>query len=235
MNKKMNSNVLLVAVISAVVFIAYNVLVFAIGGFSDHTAVFWTSYVFMLIASVIVTVTGFMLRNTVVEPGDWIMNYPFYKHGIVYIVIELVLSVIFMLLEDNDIWMVAFVVQFLVLCVFAVLILSCFMAKNVIEGVGEKVAVKTSFMKTLRVDVEMLAEKAKGSQEREVFVKLAEAVRYSDPVSNSALEELEQSIAQEINDAKMFVACSDFASAVNCCNRASVLLLERNKKTKMLK
>lgn len=235
MKKEINSRVFMVAIISVLLLVAYNVIVFVIGGFDGHDATYWTSYAFMLVSFLVVAVTGLLLKNTIVEPTDWILHYPFYKYAVIYMGVEIVLSAIFMIIDNSDAWVWAFLLQFITFVVFSILIVSCFMAKSMIQEVTKKVEISTSFIKSLRIEVEMISQTATDGQVKAAFAKLAEAVRYSDPVSNSALSDLENSLASEINDAKMFIACGDNSSAMNCCNKASMLLLERNKRTKMMK
>ena len=218
-------------------FVTYNVVLFSIAKFEDHYASFWLSYVFMLIAFILAVVSGVLLRSRDIQPKDWIFGYPILKHCVTYILVELVVSTVFMLLDMSEAfpWGIAFAVQFVIMALFSVLIISCFFTHESIVDVTKKVKDATTFIRLLRVDVEMVAEKATLPEVKQEFLKLAEQVRYSDPMSNACLFELEKQISQQVNQADLFVQSNDMVNALACCRNASLLLAERNKKCKVLK
>ena len=109
------------------------------------------------------------------------------------------------------------------------------LAQETIVDVQDKVKVATSFIKLLQVDVEMIAEKTTDPNVKEAFLKLAEQVRYSDPMSNENLSELERQIKLQVSNADSCITLNDIDGALQCGNRASLLLIERNKKCKVLK
>ncbi len=81
----------------------------------------------------------------------------------------------------------------------------------------------------------MVAEKTTNAAVKEAFLKLAEQVRYSDPMSNDNLFELEKQITLQVSNADSCITLNDIEGALQCYNRATLLLLERNKKCKALK
>ena len=225
-----------VAAILGIVFLAYNVVLFAIAGFDMHAGPFWISYIFVLAAFGCVAAAGALLNQRHYVPRDWLFGYPIIKHSTVYIAIELVASTIFMLLDSTGIsWIAPFVIQFLILAVHLVFLISCFLAKDIIEDVETKVKDATTYIRLLQVDVEMVVSKASDPAVKAAFEKLAEEVRFSDPMSNPNLFELEKLITQQVNNADSCITLNDTEGALQCCNRATLLLEERNKKCKALK
>lgn len=218
-------------------FVAYNVVVFALGGFEDHGGAFWVSYAFMLIAFLTVGIVGYTLSQKSDMPKDWLLGYPIIRHSAIFIVIELIASAVFMYLDyENDIdWKIALAVQTLILAAHIAIIFSCFKAKEKIEDVQANVKAKTSRMKFLQVDVEMVAANTDNMMLKQEFAKLAEQVRFSDPVSNELLYDIENQIAYTVEQAKTRIAYNDVDGALALCQKASQLLLERNKKCKILK
>ncbi len=230
------SKLIKVASILGLVFAGYNVVLFAIAGFADHGAPFWISYVFMLIAFGCLAAAGALLNHRHYIPRDWLFGYPIIKHSTIYIAVELIVSTIFMLLDATGMTGVApFVIQFLILAVHLVFLISCFLAKEIIQDVETKVKDATTYIRLLQVDVEMVASKATDPAVKEAFTKLAEDVRFSDPMSNPNLFELEKLITQQVTNADSCIVLNDNDGALQCCNRASMLLQERNKKCKALK
>lgn len=224
-----------VAAILAIIFAAYNIALFAIADIW-HEGAFWVSYVFMIIAFGCVAAACVLLNQRQYVPRDWMFGYPIIKHSAIYVAVEFVASTIFMLLDSQGIyWITPFVVQFIILAVHLVFLISCFLAKDIIEDVETKVKDATTYIRLLQVDVEMVVSKASDPAVKAAFEKLAEEVRFSDPMSNPNLFELEKLIAQQVNNADSCITLNDTEGALQCCNRATLLLEERNKKCKALK
>lgn len=235
-SSKPNSKTKMIAMIYAICFVVYNVVVFVIAGFEDHGASFWISYAFMIVAFAMLALTLFTLKNRSVQPKDWIFGFPILKHSAIYIVAEFIISVLFMLLDLADCpWWVALVVQIIVLAIHAVLVISCFMVQDTVMQVQTKVKTATFFIKMLQVDVEMLSEKATDSTVKTAFAKLAEQVRYSDPMSSEALYAIENQIKLTVDNADRCIAANDVNGALQLCDKATLLLLERNKRCRALK
>lgn len=224
------------ALIGGVAFLAYNVLLFVIAGFDGHEAPFWMSYAFMICAFASIVINALLLRNRKLQPCDFMFGYPVLKHCAIFIGVEFVLSTLFMLLDAASInWIVAFVPQFLALAIHVILITSCFMAHDTIQEIDNKVKDATSYIKLLRVDVEMVAQKCVHPETKAAFLSLAEDVRYSDPMSNPCLFELEKQINLTVANADFAVKQNDYVNAMILCNQAKMLLMERNQKCKALK
>lgn len=224
------------ALIGGVLYLLYNVVLFVIAGFDDHGAPFWLSYVFMNAAFISLVVNALILRNRKLQPSDFMFGYPVLKHCVTLLIAELVLSTLFMLLDSIDVsWILTFVPQFLILGFHVVLITSCYMAHDTIQEIENKVKDSTNYIKLLQVDVEMVAQKCTHPEVKAAFTGLAEDVRYSDPMSNACLFELEKEINLAISNADFCVNQNDYTSAMVLCNRAKLLLKERNMKCKALK
>lgn len=232
-NKK---SMALPAVVFAIIFLVYNVALFVIAGFEDHESSFWISYAFVIAAFISTAITGLVLNARDLRAKDWIFGYPIIKHCINYCIVEFILSVIFMLIDEWEInWAVPFIIQLLVFAVYIVFLLSSFIAKNTIETVEKNVKVSTSYMKFLRVEADTLVSMATDPVAKQTVTKLAEAIRYSDPVSNPALADLERQIALKLSDAKTLIKYNDTEKLLTCCKEAELLLQERNQKCMILK
>lgn len=225
----------MIAAILAIAFIAYNVTLFAVCGFTGHTPVFWMSWVFMLVAFAAMTVSGVILGKRGLFLRDWLFGFPIIKHSTVYIMAELLVSCIFIILEDSIRPGLAFGLQFLLLCIYGICAVSCFLSKEMIDDVHTKVSDKTRFIKLLSIDAEMLVEKCSDPETKEECRKLAESVRYSDPMSSEALFELEKDLTLTVSQCDKAIEEKDFAAAKEFCAKAMLQLDERNKKCKALK
>lgn len=225
----------MLAAILAICFIAYNVILFVICGFSGHTAVFWISWVFMLIAFSSIAVSGGLLGKRGMLLRDWLFGYPIIKHSFIYIIAETLASTAFIIFEEDIPFGWAFAAQFLFLCVYAVFAVSGFLAKETIDEVRTNVADKTRFLKLLRVDAEMLVNKCDDPELKGKLQKLSEDIRFSDPMSSETIFELEREITNVVYQCGVELENGNINNAAELCDKASLLLEERNRKCKALK
>jgi hypothetical protein len=97
---------------------------------------------------------------------------------------------------------------------------------NRVEGKIEK---KVFYIKSLQVDVELIAESETDPEIKKELFQLAEKIRFSDPMSNEILAEIEKEISDRIKELKLAENKKPVIATINA------LLMERNKKTKILK
>lgn len=115
------------------------------------------------------------------------------------------------------------------------MLLVAFVAKISVEETSKSIKAKCLFVDLLRVDAEMLCEKCNDSQAFIVFKDFAEAVSLSDPMSNQKLSTIEGEITTKINDANKSLSENNIDKAIALCKEAKLLLVERNKKVRVLK
>ena len=70
---------------------------------------------------------------------------------------------------------------------------------------------------------------------REDVAKLAEALRYSDPVSADALAEIEGELSACVDELQAAVVDGDNAAVRELCRKAGAILVERNRLCKLNK
>jgi len=223
------------ALILLIAVAAYNLVFFMLAGFADHTATFWESWGFMMLAIATIIIVFASMGSQGMFMRDWLFGYPIFKHCTIYAFVELVLSSIFAIFEESVSWSVALVIQILLYAIFLVFTLSAFLARDTIKEIGAKVEVKTQYIRLLRVDAEMLEGKCTDPAPKEKCRKFAEDVRFSDPMSNEVLFELEKEISLTVSNCDMALSANNFPMADALLTKASLLLQERNKKCKVLK
>lgn len=223
------------AAILATIFIAYNAILFVICGFKNHTAIFWTSWIFMIIAFAAVTVSAMLLGKKGLILRDWLFGFPIVKHSAIFIIVEFCASTLCIIFEQHLKWGWVFAGQFLFLCVYGICAVSCFISKETIEEINQNTSNKTRVIKLLRVDVEMLIQKCDDDETKTLFRKLAEAIRYSDPVSSESLGDLEEELARTVSECDIAVSEKNYPLAKELCAKAMLQLDQRNKKCKALK
>ena len=88
---------------------------------------------------------------------------------------------------------------------------------------------KVFYIKSLQVDAEMLANTETDPEVKVALTKLAEAIRFSDPMSNEVLADIEAEIAAKVKELKTAENKAEIIKVLDS------LITERNKKAKLLK
>lgn len=213
--------------------VTYNAALFVIAGFC-HGAAFYTSYVFMLLAFASIIFAAVMMKKRGMGMKDILLGYPLIKHCTIYFIAELIVSVIFMLLDAKVGFAAPFAVQLIMLCVHLMFALSCLIARDKIEEMRTQVNDSTLFISMLKVDADALVLRAKEREVKEAYKKLSEEIRFSDPVSSSPLFPTEQEISAKMAAARECIA-TDADKALALCAEMSTLLKIRNEMCKTVK
>ena len=209
-----------------IVFALFNVLAFVIP--TDKTATFWTAYAF----SVVAFAAQIPLWKIALGKKDTLkskfLGIPVIHVGITYLIIQLIAFVIFMIFPMLPVWL-AVVVCAIILAISALCAIAGQAGANEINRVEEKIKVKRAFIQFLQTDIEMLVEAEADVETKAELKKLAEKVRFSDPMSHEMLGELESRISAKVEEMK---TSADKKAIVE---EITTLLIERNKKCKILK
>ena len=124
---------------------------------------------------------------------------------------------------------VAIIVSVIILGIFGVCLIGTDIAKKEIERVEEKVGKKVFLIKDLQIDIEMLAKDEADADTKEALNKLAQKIRFSDPMSVDEIAELEVQITEKVGELK---TAEDKSANITALDS---LITERNKTAKLLK
>ena len=212
--------------ILGILFVLISVIAFAVP--SAKTAVFWISYVFTVIAFAAQIFIWKATLGCAESMKSKFLGFPVIHIGIVYLVVQVVALAVFLFIPALPIWSAA------VACVaIAGVSAICMIVSNVgcseIERVSTKAKEKTFYIKQLQVEVELLAGAETDTATKSALTQLAEKIRYSDPMSNEQIADIEDQITEKITDLK------SAADKVEIIKELNSLLDERNKKVKHLK
>lgn len=227
----MNKHEKRLAALFALLFIVYNVVLFVIAGFKDNTSAFWVSYVFAVISFVASGATLAYNFSKGLNIRDYFFGYPVIKWSLVYLGVQIAVSSIIMLFKDCSV-KVPVIFGILWLAAFIIIIFPCFSAKEFAEEVEKRTVAKTSNMRNLYTEISSLVSRA-GENDREMIEKLAEKFRYSDPVSDSEIDAIENEIKDKLAVLKDNISFGTEIASV--CKEIDVLLDERNLKCKLNK
>ena len=234
---KLSSRSKLILAIVAVVFVVFNVVFLLVASSTAFNANTFISWAFMILGFV-----SFLLFSFLSASKDGVDRYMFLRftligHCTIYLIVDFVLAVLFTvlgaLIDLSLLWTVS--IQVIALGIHVCIALACLMAKTSVAEVDTQVKQRTSRMKGFRAETEMLVEYCKDANAKNDFRKFAEAVRYSDPMSCDALDDVENSLAEIISEMKSDLIAGDVEAAQDKCKIANNILKERNKKCLLLK
>lgn len=223
----------------AIIFVVFNVVFYlaadSIGIVINANTII--SWVFMLLGFASFMLFSYLSGSKPGAINNVFLRFTLFGHCTIYLIVDFVLAIFFMVLGGfvHVPYVVSISVQLIVLGVHVFIALACLMTKTAVEELGKEVKQRTSRMKGFRVDAEMLVEYCTDAAAKNDFRKFAEAVRYSDPMSCDALEEVEDSLERIISEMKSLLMAGDVAAAQSKCETANNILKERNRKCQMFK
>lgn len=222
----MKKNTKLAYAVLGIVFILFNVIVFAVP--TDKTITFWIAYAFTVVAFALqIGIWNAAFKATETLKSKF-LGVPIIYVGIVYLVLQLIAFAVFMIFPLIPSWIVVIACA-LVLGISVICLISADVARDEINRVEEKVNQKVFYIRELQADVEMLAEQEQNLEIKTSLTRLVEKIRYSDPMSNVALADLEARIREKVT------ALRTDDHKLEIIAELDLLLAERNRKAKILK
>lgn len=213
-------------VILGILFALVSIIAFAVP--TSKTATFWIAYVFTSAAfasQIVIWETALGKDETLKSK---FLGFPVVHIGIVYAVIQVIAFAVFMFVPTLPAWS-AIVAGSVIAGVSAVCMISADAGRNEIERVETKVQKKVFYIRELQADIELLADKESDAAVKTALTQLAEKIRFSDPMSNEQLTDLENKISTKVAELKTASTKAEIITELNS------LLDERNKKCKILK
>jgi hypothetical protein len=207
----------------------FNVIAFVSPGwiwFEKYDAAFWIGYAFIT-----VTFLGQLVCAWVALKEENSTKL-FYKVSLITtsyagLIVTFVIGGLCMLFSPLPYW-IGILVCSIVLVANILTVIKAAAAIDEVQKIDDTIKVQTNFIKNLTVDAETLVSKAKTESAKAACKKVYEAVRYSDPMSNEALSEIEESI-------QLRFAEFSASPTAEMAEELLVLVAERNKKCKLLK
>ena len=216
-------------VAGAILLVLYNLIAFVIP--FEKTAVFWLSYAFTMVSIGVLALAVYMafLKNT--DAKSRFYGFPIARLGLIYAVVQTLVSLLAMALATILPWQLMTVVYALGL---GAVLLGLIGAETVVENIQTQdatIKVKSSRMRALQAKVAQLNANCDCPE----LKKLAEELRYSDPVSGEDLAEIEADLSASVDQLQDAVVEGDYAVIGQLCKKTSNLLAERNRLCKLTK
>ena len=219
--------------ILAIVLAAYLVLAFAIP--FARIVVFWLALVFTLAAF---GVQLYVLKLSFTKGKDArskFYGFPIARIGIVYLIVQIVLSFVLMAgARICPVW-VAVIIFVLLLAAAAVGIIAADAMRDEVERQDAQLKADVAAMRTLQSRAAALVSRCEDAGLKADAQKLSNAFRYSDPVTNAATKEAEHELSACMDELERAVLDNDAESAKALIKRTNAQLAERNRLCKLNK
>lgn len=219
-------------VVLAITFVVYTVITFAPP--FEHTTVFWLSYVFAAIA----ILAQFYVMHSAFMKGEGakskIYGFPIARVGAIYMVLQMVLSLVMMVFAAKVATWIAVLLYVVLLGGAGIGFIAADTVRDEVERQEVQHKKEISVIRALYAKVNGVASVCAGDAKAEAE-KLAEEFRFSDPVSNDALAEIEAQLTACVERLRTAATKGDSDTICELCRETSLTLAERNRLCKLSK
>ena len=220
----------------AVLFVVFNVIAFVSTGWEGqekYTASFWIGYIAITLMMIIQLVCS-LLAFKADSAKKLFLNLPMITISYTGMIIMTIIGALCMLLSPLPYW-IGIIVCVIVLAITIIAVIKAKAAAEIVEGIDEKVASKTSFIKTMTLEAESLMNRAQTPEIKAELKKVYEAFKYSDPMSAEGLAEIENEIGMKFGELKANVKNGDADGMKAAVLELLELIKERNSKCRVMK
>ncbi len=218
-------------IVLAVILVVYNVIVFAIP--LERSAVFFLSWVFTMIsigAQVYVIHTAFYQGEAIKSK---FYGWPIAKIGATYLVAQIVLGLLFMVLGHKISLWIPIILYVVLLGMTIVGFIAADAIRDEVERQDTKLKKDVTCMQMLQSQATSMIQLTQESQVRQALEKFSEDLRFSDPVSSEALENIETDLTACVEELYHAVTDEDYENTLVLIQKAETVLMERNRLCKL--
>ena len=216
-------------VVAAVLLVAYHLIAFVVP--FVHTAAFWVSYIFGLVAFGVVGASIYIAFIKNPDARSKFYGFPIARIGVIYAVAQLAASLLVMALAMWIIWWIPMLVFAIGLGAAVIGLVSVEAVVDEIQAQDTKLKTDVTLMRGLQSKISQIA-----AQSDDAAIKaLADEFRYSDPVSSEAIAGAEADLAATVDELQAAFVDGDNEVIAQLCRKASALLAERNRLCKLNK
>lgn len=194
-----------------------------------HTATFWVSFVFTLIAFGVVAASMYIAFIKNPDAKSRFYGFPIAKIGAIYGLAQLIAGILFMALA-------VYAPVWLAVLVYAIALGAAVIGLISAEAVVEEIRVQdvklkkdVTLMRELQSKVNQMASQCENPDAASAVKQFAEEMRFSDPVSSKALTEIEADLSAAVDELQSAIVDGDITAIKQLCRNASAVLTERNR------
>lgn len=219
-------------------FVLFNAITFLIpnevfGVTRFDKGVFWIAYTLITLSFIAQLITAYkFIKDDSNE--KMFLNIPLLRTGYIAIIVSILVGLIFMIFPVLPAWVGA-IVCLLIAGYFVIACVNASTVANVVAEIDEKIKTKTAFMRMAVVEAENILARATTNEIKVEVKKVYEALKYSDPMSNPTLDDIEQDIDNGLKELKKAVSCNDITKVLTVTANILLNVKEINSKCKALK
>ena len=214
-----------------VILAVFSVIAFAVP--FAKTSVFWIAYIFAVIA-ILYQIYVYKVSNIdSIEVKSRFYGFPIAKIGFVYLVIQLLISLLEMVTAAFLPTWVALVINVLPI---AFAIIGCIAAESIRDEIVEqdvKLKKNLNNMRNLQSMSFSLIGLCENEDMKKFVQNVAEEFKYSDPVSSELTENIENELKAQMDEIQKAILDEDNEAVKVLCKRILVSLAERNRICKL--
>jgi hypothetical protein len=200
-----------------------------------HTATFWVSFVFALIAFGVVGASFYIAFVKNPDARSRFYGFPIARIGVIYGAVQLAAGILFMALAAwVPVW-AAVLVYAIALGAAVIGLISAEAVVAEIHAQDAKLKKDVALMRGLQSKVNQMASQCDSPDAAAAVKQFAEEMRYSDPVSGEALAQVEADLSAAVDELQAAIVDGDSNSVKQLCRKASGVLAERNRLCKLNK
>lgn len=193
------------------------------------TKVFWAAFAFSLAAFLAQAYTLHTIMKSQAAIKDRIYDFPLIRISALYLAVQLLTSLLLMGFSAKVQVFAAVLVEMVILAAAVMGFFAVGAAQKEIIRQDNQLKKKLAGMEELRSRVQLLISRCGEGQIRELLQKLAEEIRYSNPVSEENSEEIEEEIAVLFGEAEAAALEGDVENTEELCTQIKGLLTERDR------
>ena len=193
------------------------------------TDVFWAAFAFSLAAFLAQAYTLHTIMKSQTAIKDRIYDFPLIRISVLYLSVQLLVSLLLMGFSSKVPVFAAVLIEMVILAAAVMGFFAVGAVQKEIIRQDIQLKKKLAGMEELRTRVQLLISRCGEGQIRELLQKLAEEVRYSNPVSEGNSEEIEEEIAVLFGEVEAAALNGDVENTEELCVQMKELLRERDR------
>ena len=228
----MRKNSILGIAILTIITVIFNVIAFLLP--ETRSGTFWCGYIFTMIALLSQPLFFYTAFGNSISLKKTFLGISIAQCSVGYLTIQGIWGTVCLFAPAINV-KIAVVISVVLLGFYLIAVISATLGRDVASDIDTKIKVKTFFIKSMLVDVETLVAKTDNSEIKIELNKLIETVKYSDPMSNQALANVESRISDKYSELEQAAISDNFVGVISLCKDINALFIERDKKCKLLK
>lgn len=222
-----NKNQLRGYIIVAVLLVVFSVIAFVVPCTKNET--FWIGYVFGIVAILSQLYFFYIAFTKGQDAKSKFYGFPIARIGVVYLISQMVLSLIEIIISEYMLTWVAIIVNIVLLAVVMIGTIGADMMRDEIENQDTNLKANVSNMRALQSLAASLPGLCQDTELKRTLQEIADEFKYSDPVSSEATKELESELKFMVNEIQRALVDEDVKAANGFCVRVKTSLAERNR------